>query len=327
MFPFLSSLGRPVVPADEAFANTGFPATALPVADEVSASGHIELVPLASDHLNSLAHLQADCWQQPVDAAHLLEDLNDAGRAAGKNVVVALRGGEVVACGAWVTLDLARTGQFFMAPLFGHDAAALQSVVDHILSVAIAEGATSVRVSARQTEPIKTALLTALGFVPRFEWVFFSRANLLGLPQALPAGWVRESYEQVDWLLLAEDFAEMFAHVPNCTLPPADVLRQDWRDRDWEGSWVLRDPNGRYGALALLRDGWVEPVGVRPEWRGLGLAEVLYQRLAQSLDQRGRMPLRAMVASSNLPSMRLHQRLGFIEDAPRSQMMELGLRR
>ena len=69
----------------------------------------------------------------------------------------------------------------------------------------------------------------------------------------------------------------------------------------------------------------MDAVGVRSGWRGRNVAAALYRIAAAKLAANGCGELRALVAGSNVASMRLHQKLGFSEAEARWTVYEITL--
>ena len=99
-------------------------------------------------------------------------------------------------------------------------------------------------------------------------------------------------------------------------------MRAEWAMADKNASFILVDQTGEYQAFLMINGASVDSVGVRNVWRGKELAGKLYSLASRELASQGKTEMRAMVASINTASMRLHQKLGFTEYTQRLTVHE-----
>ena len=82
---------------------------------------------------------------------------------------------------------------------------------------------------------------------------------------------------------------------------------------------IAEIPAGQYpNGIAVHPDGDVDEVGVDASLRGRGVAPALYHRAGEAMARSGVPRLRAMLASTNTATLRLHAKLGFQESARRT---------
>ena len=77
-----------------------------------------------------------------------------------------------------------------------------------------------------------------------------------------------------------------------------------------EDSRVAMDRAGHVAGFVTLSDGWIEEVGVVPEWRGKGLGAHLVARSLTAVQRRGAEVVWLAVGCQN-PARALYERLGF----------------
>jgi ribosomal protein S18 acetylase RimI-like enzyme len=272
--------------------------------------------------------LLQDLWNRQL-APHMVHtlahDLQSPGRAHGQNVAMIWRAEQVAGCVAWVTLGIAEDGCAYGSPLIAADVEVATALIGIVSEEVRAAGAQRLRISVRAGENAKREGLQRAGFGALFEFVNFSHALPLAAAPGLPAGLHAVASDAIDWDKLHACYAETFAGVPNSPIPAVAALREEWLAANPQASLVLADASGEYQAFALVDGCSVEGVGVRHGWRGRGLAEQLYQLAAAQLAAQGKTEIQALVAAGNAASMRLHQKLGFSEYAPRWTVYELRL--
>lgn len=263
-------------------------------------------------------------------ALDLAATLTDAARGGGRQVRVAWRGHRPVGCLGWVSLGLLEDGRLYGAPVLAADAEVAALLLAELQRQGRSLGASHLRVSTWAGDEAKAQALGMAGYRRLFEWVNFVRALAADGPgvaaRPLPQGLARVAFDRIDWPRAAALNAECFRDVPNSPAVSAGLLAEEWAEADWSASRLLQDGSGRYQAFVIVsQTAAVEAVGVAAAWRGRGLADALYAEAAAAVRRRGGLHLHALVASSNLASMRLHQRLGFTEPQPRGAVWELAL--
>lgn len=277
----------------------------------------ISLHPLSDEAVPLLQRLW-DKQLAPHGAGVLAMELRDAARGHGAQTVVARRAGQIAGVAGWVTLGVPQDGCAYGAPLVAVDQEVAQCLVDAVRDKVDGE---RLRISCYRGEPHKRAALLASGFTPLFEFVRFARA--LPLPEApLPRGLHVLSPGSFDWPRLQRCYAEVFANVPNAPVPDVDTMKEEWLEGDADATLALVDETGEYQGFVMVAGDEVEALGVRGAWRGRGVADALYAMVSRALAAQGREELRTLVASVNTASMRLHERLGFSEYAPRTEVFE-----
>ncbi|WP_269530946.1 GNAT family N-acetyltransferase [Chitinimonas sp. BJYL2] len=260
----------------------------------------------------------------PAEPPDLASDLYSGPRGAGRQVVVARSGGQILGCAAWVTFGIAEDGRLYGSPVVATDRHTAHALLAYLLDTASTLGASHLRVSTWAGESAKVAALQAAGFTQLFEWVNFARdTGDWVAPDWSDTGLHRLDLAQADWAQLTALHNAAFSGVPNA--PPLDeaTVQDDWQSADQQASAVLVDGAGHYVAYVLVtEEGDVDGVGVDASLRGRGLARRLYAHAAQALRARGLHQLTALVSSANAESMALHQRLGFHESTPRGAVYE-----
>ncbi len=77
-----------------------------------------------------------------------------------------------------------------------------------------------------------------------------------------------------------------------------------------EDSRVALDASGHVAGFVTVSEGWIEEVGVVPEWRGRGLGAHLVARTLTAFSKQGTTEVWLAVGSDN-PARALYERLGF----------------
>jgi ribosomal protein S18 acetylase RimI-like enzyme len=70
------------------------------------------------------------------------------------------------------------------------------------------------------------------------------------------------------------------------------------------------------GFIAPTRDGYIHLVGVRDDYRALGLGRTLYETFEKAARERGAVALKAITNPENEGSVAFHKRVGFTEMTP-----------
>jgi ribosomal protein S18 acetylase RimI-like enzyme len=253
----------------------------------------------------------------------LRQQLFDVARGHGANTVTALRAGDAVGCAGWVEA----LPWLYGAPLLAPDEVVAQRLIAHVVDRAHAIGAKRLRMSASAEERGKRAALVAAGFQPALDFIWFARALRPGEGKRASLPWRRVSWEELDVERYRDVHNDTFAGIPNAPALSREVvedeLSRDHLDRTATAAWV--DEAGRYVAFVQVeRDPGVEggrrtieSIGVRAELRGRGVArDILEDVIARVSQEAGE--LRALIASTNTPSILLHTGLGFQEQSRRT---------
>ncbi|WP_211455119.1 GNAT family N-acetyltransferase [Collimonas antrihumi] len=283
-----------------------------------------KITSLQPEAIPALQFLQ-DQQLPPQVRARLDHDLQDSARGHGRQAILAWRGDVVAGCAGWVTLGIAADGCAYGSPVVAADVEVAESLIMAVSEKVRSSGARRLRISAHASEFAKHEALKAAGFTPLFEFASFALRLPLANPSELPAGLHAVHFDQIDWSQMRACYAETFADVPNSPVPEINVIREEWSEGDRQAGRILADETGEYQAFSLICGNSVEAVGVRSGWRGRNLAATLYHIAAAALTARGCSEMRALVASTNMASMRLHQKLGFSEIATRRTVYEIGL--
>ena len=282
----------------------------------------LHISPLIPEALPALQLLRS-AQLAPHPCMPLAQELQDAARGHGKNAALAWRGEQPVGCAGWVTLGIAEDGCAYGSPVFAADLEVAAVLIAFVRKKAMAAGARRLRISTRVGESAKLAGLRQAGFIPLFEFVNFARMLPFTGTMALPVGLHRVGAGAIDWGKLHQCHADTFSGVPNSPIPDEATLREQWEAADMRASPIVVDDAGEYQAFALVTDSAVDAVGVLKKRRVKGLAATLYHLAAIELAAQGKTEMSALVAATNAASMRLHQKLGFTEAAPRWMVHEL----
>lgn len=249
----------------------------------------------------------------------LARDLRDGARGGGRQAVIALEGGTPAGVAGWVALGVETEGIVYGSPVLARTEPSATALLDHLAMEARALGARQLRVSLLEREEPKATALARSGFRPLLDMISVERPSD-GLPVApLPPELRFVPVERMDWDRFAEVYNRVFAEVPNA--PPVDgaAKREEWEHADREASGLWEDAWGHYVAwIAVHPDGDVDEVGVDASFRGRGVAPALYRRAGEAMARAGVPRLRALLASTNTATLRLHAKLGFQEYARRT---------
>jgi ribosomal protein S18 acetylase RimI-like enzyme len=247
--------------------------------------------------------------------AHLEAQLRDPGRAGGRNFVVADRGGAVVGGAGWVEAG----EQMFGSPVLAADRDAARALVAHLVARARAIGALTLRCSTTPADAPKVGALRAAGFAPILDFITFARAAAPIVGPRLPLR--RVAVTEIPLEELRDLYNETFMGVPN-----SPILDDEQVAHGIAGSWpdasgVWFDEEGAAAGFVIAmreRDGnlehaVVDSVGVRAAWRKRGVGALAVAHLVSTAAAAGLTEVRALIASTNDASLRLHRGLGFAE--------------
>ena len=270
------------------------------------------------DALRALQHATAGTGPRWSRAA-LEGQLTDPARDHGRRVVVAERGGAIVGAAGWVEAP----PQLFGAPVLAADRDAADVLVAHLIAHARSMSATSLRISATDGDAAKVAALAAAGFAALFDLLTLARST-----EALPVATTfrRRDLASLGVAALRDLHNETFAGVPNS--PPLDdddvqhVLARHWA----EASGVWLDDGGEVAGFVIAvrdRDGeqdFVEDdsIAVRAPWQRRGLGDAMLRHMLAVAAGDCVPEARALIASTNAASLRLHERAGFAERSRRT---------
>lgn len=275
----------------------------------------IELIPFDEEPLGALKDLVPD----GQTLATLRRDLRDGARGHGRQAVIALEHGKPAGVAGWVALGVETEGIVYGSPVLARTEPSAMALLDRLAAEARALDAHQFRVTLLPKEEAKKIALGRSGFHPLLDMITVERPST-GLPEAaLPPELTYVPAEHMDWGRFAEVYNRVFAEVPNA--PPVDGAskREEWGHADREASGLWEDAAGRYVAwIAVHPDGDVDEVGVDASLRGRGVAPALYHRAGEAMARSGVPRLRAMLASTNTATLRLHAKLGFQESARRT---------
>jgi ribosomal protein S18 acetylase RimI-like enzyme len=273
--------------------------------------------PLQREDLPALLALQhavaseGDRWT----AARLERELYHPARDHGRKALVIERDGAVVAGAGWVEAG----AQFFGSPFFAADEEAAGAALDRLLERGREVGARTMRASAAPLEIPKARALAARGGAHLFDFITLARAS--GIVEARASPLRRVELTDIPLAAMRELHNETFAGVPNA--PPLDddavrhAIGSMWREAS--GVWLDQDdrPAGFIWAEREREEdvehAVVDSVGVRATWRGRRVAYALVGHLVSAAARAGLPEVRALIASTNEPSLALHRSLGFTE--------------
>ncbi len=277
----------------------------------------ITLRPLRpGDHAPLLA-LQHGLGARPAwSAAYLAEQLTDVARDGGRNVVVAERAGRVAGCAGWVPAG----EMFFGAPVLAPEDEVAQVLLDAVIARAHAAGARHLRIGAAPSEPAKVAALRAHGFAIALTF------PTLAIATGRRGFRIPDDLRQVEPPAADPDAVvalhnEAFARVDNSR--PVDraeavaMVAHGWA----EASGVWLDAQGRAAAMMIaVRDRdhgadrdhlIIDMIAVAGFAQRRGLARAIVDRAVDRAAAHGIPEVRALIASTNLASLALHEAAGF----------------
>lgn len=195
--------------------------------------------------------------------------------------------------------------------------AAVESCVHQVLP------ATQISLTARTYDDIPGAarLFRLRGFqeVRRFYMMSMSMSGRQFEADA-PHGIVIRSFRESDLLALVEAENEIFTDHWGSQPKTSQVWRRDMielRPHDpklwvlaWEGNRVVAECLCHSSRESGPDDGWVSIVGVRREWRGRGLGQIVLTEGLRRLQQAGFVSAALHVDAENLSALNLYRRLG-----------------
>jgi len=248
-------------------------------------------------------------------AEFLASELRHPARGGGRNVVVAERDGAVAGGAGWVEAG----AQLFGSPIFAGDEEASAALVAHLVARARAIGAASLRCSTTGADAPKQRALAAAGFAPLLDFITLARPVAALDAPALPLRHVPCAEYPVP--ALRELYNETFADVPGAPRLDDEMVAHGVATLWADGSGVWLDEDGAAAGFIIgtrERDGdlehaTVDSVGVRAAWRGRGVGRLAVAHLLRAAVAAGLLEARALIASTNEPSLRLHRALGFAE--------------
>lgn len=278
----------------------------------------IKIIPFDEEPLGALSDLVPD--GQTLET--LRRDLRDSARGHGRQVVIALEDGRPAGVAGWVALGVETAGIVYGSPVLARTEPSAAALLDRLATEARIIGARQLRVSLLQREEAKAAALARSGFQPLLDMISVERPSV-GLPEVpLPTGLRFVPAERMDWDRFAEVYNRVFAEVPNAPPVGGAAKREEWEHADREASGLWEDASDRYVAwIAVHPDGDIDEVGVDASLRGRGVAPALYRRAGEAMARAGVPSLRAMLASTNTATLRLHEKLGFQEYARRTVLV------
>lgn len=278
------------------------------------------LRPLADLDLPALVAIQhatrgsSAAWSE----ATLARQLRDHDRS----VIVAERDG-VRGVAAWVVAGRS----WFGSPVLAADAGTAAILVDELVARARAAGARSLRIGCTDGEAHKRAALSARGFVARLAFVTLA-CPAESRPGSAVGGLRRVAVTDVAAACYRDLHDETFAGLDNAaplTLAAASALQHAaWPEAS--GVWLDGDEPAAF--LQLIRDRepvdhvLIDAVGVRAPWRRRGIARALVDHVIDAAAGAGAVEVRAIVASTNAPSLALHRAAG-LRETSRREMFEL----
>lgn len=255
----------------------------------------------------------------PLAPEALAAALFDEARGHGAHVRIADDGGLIAGVIAWVVGDAAMFASPFVAP----GRAAADALLDALELAAALRGPPWIRTSTGSLASPRAHALAARGFAPRFDFVDYARATDGARVAAPPAGTRVIAHGALDRDRLRALHNQTFDGVPNALpLSPAQIDEMlDGPLVFTPGTVAMVDDAGDYvGFLHAERvtdaaglHVTVEAVGVAPAWRGKQLGAWLVEHLRANAAAGGVPEVRALIASTNAPSVALHTRLGFVE--------------
>lgn len=255
----------------------------------------------------------------PMAPAFLAASLFDEARGHGQHVRIAVdEAGAIAGAIGWVIGDGVRFASPFIAPA----PAAAEALLDALFA-ALDGATTSIRSSTGAPASPRAQAMRARGFTPCFDFVDYGRPTAPLAPRPPPAGTRVVEHGALDRAALRAIYNATFDGVPNA-LPMSAAQIDEVLDGPLvfaAGTAALLDDHGAYAGFLhgdRLTDAagehvTVEAVGVAPAWRGRGVGAWLVERLLDRAHAAGIGEARALIASTNAPSIALHTRLGFGE--------------
>lgn len=272
--------------------------------------GTLEWAPTTEADLDALVRLGTACLARDgglpdlADRDHLRESLVTDLAICGRDEL-----GDVVAAAA-LGLDAAggRTATGLLDP-----AAMGQGIGRELAEWVLRHALGPVRVVLDSVSPEAETLLADLGLHRVFAETIM-RHGLRSIP-------VVRRPDDVVTLPFTDDTSEAFRHAYAASFADQPGY-DDGRSRAW-GAWlreqrgfqpedsrVAMDRAGHVAGFVTLSQGWIEEVGVVPQWRGRGLGAHLVARSLTAMQRRGAQEVWLAVGCQN-PARALYERLGF----------------
>jgi mycothiol synthase len=198
-------------------------------------------------------------------------------------------------------------------------------IVERGEAFAAAEGVTKVFAAAAEPDAAARELLESRGYreVRRFYEMSIELTEPPS-PPVLPAGLVldglRDGEYRAFYEALNEAFAEHWEWHPDPFEKWLERRRGQHRDDDGPIWFVVRDGDELAAVtrndLSVAGGGYVGAIGVRPAWRGKGLAKALLQRTFAEFWRRGTTRVSLDVDAQNeTGAVRLYERVGMQVDS------------
>jgi ribosomal protein S18 acetylase RimI-like enzyme len=262
-------------------------------------------------------------------AAVLEGQLWNPGHGDGANAAVVTDANHtVIGVAGWVDPG---DGTFYGAPVLARDRAAANLLVAMLIVHAHKAGAVRLRIGCAAGEPHKRDALVARGFAVALEFVTMACAPS-PRESAPPAGLVHAPLASVAPEVLREVHDASMLAIDNSAPMSLDDARHQ-QARAWApGSGVWLDGDRPAAFLILIRDRepvdhvLIDQIGVAPAWRRRGVARALVDRAIDHAARDGAVEVRGLIASTNRPSLALHEAAG-LREAWRREMFELVLGR
>lgn len=295
----------------------------------ISPCGRFRLASFDEKHLEAVVELQQSIMptRKHWDIDQARSQIMDAAHQGGKNVILVwdLKTSHLVGLGAWV---LGENGESFGAPFLAPTEAVSFILVDEIVKVVKTTGARWLRIITSASESSKAVALEQRGFGPIFEFVEFeidpSKFSAPKIPQS-PIELIRIMSSEIDFKKYVDLGNLVFMNVDNSLPITESEAREIWqKECDLDLSQVVVDKsNQKYvGFVVVTPKGYIDSVGVHPDFCGRGIARGLYLSTIEAAKKLEISRLHSVVSSNNVASLRLHQSLGFFE-VERRQTWEL----
>jgi phosphinothricin acetyltransferase len=255
----------------------------------------------------------------PYSRAAIEGYLYDEERGVGARTRVAIDDdGTVVGSVSWIVGGEAS----FLAPLVAARRDVAAALIDAGLAEVIALGAAWTRVSSGTSPAPRTDAIVDAGFAPVFDFVDVVRPTArVDVPDV--AGIQLVPAHDVDRDRLLALYNETFEGIPNALPMTRSGLDAQLADPGLfaAGTGVAVDGDGTLAGFVLALDdrtsaghfAHVDSVGVRETARGRGIGRALLLRMIDAAAAAGIPEAYAAIASTNIASLGLHDRLGFVE--------------
>ncbi|MGZ8874017.1 MAG: N-acetyltransferase family protein [Halobacteriota archaeon] len=278
----------------------------------------VTLRALTTADLDELIALQASeigtAPAPPLSRTRLEIGLFDEAHGHGSHVRIAIDGG-IVGIVGWVH----GPGVMFAAPFIAPRRDIAKILLDTIFAEANVVKPVWIRTSTGSLESPIAAELAARSFMPLFDFIDYARSTTYARSLQFPPGTHLIALVDLDRELLLAFFNQTFTDIPN-VLPLSTAQLDELLDGPLvlsSGTVALADDYGRYvGFLHSNREGayvMIEAIGVAGDWRRRGVGTWLVENLLCTARAAGVPEARSLIASSNIPSISFHNRLGFSE--------------